>query len=78
WINTGKEPEKCLYNVVEIFLFKFLSDNGVLVGNNSFQRVIELLSDGGAEALTHYANISRKRIKDLFPKGDDNTTVING
>ncbi|MFX6007110.1 hypothetical protein ABTF07_21270, partial [Acinetobacter baumannii] len=46
WINTGKEPEKCLYNVVEIFLFKFLSDNGVLVGNNSFQRVIELLSDG--------------------------------
>lgn len=78
WINTGKEPEKCLYNVVEIFLFKFLSDNGVLVGNNSFQRVIELLSDGGSEALTHYANISRKKIKDLFPKGADNTTVING
>lgn len=77
WINTGKEPEKCLYNVVELFLFKFLSDNGVLVGNNSFQRVIELLSDGG-DALTHYANISRKKIKSLFPKGADNTTVING
>lgn len=24
WINTGKEPEKCLYNVVELFVFKFL------------------------------------------------------
>ena len=23
WINTGKEPEKCLYNVVELFVFKF-------------------------------------------------------
>jgi type I restriction enzyme M protein len=78
WINTGKEPEKCLYNVVEIFLFKFLSDNGVLVGNNSFQRVIDLISDEPEEALTHYANISRKKIKNLFPAGVDKTTVING
>src|SRR5262249_44273698 len=36
WINTGKEPEKCLYNVVEILVFKFLSDLGVLTGNYSF------------------------------------------
>jgi hypothetical protein len=35
WINTGKEPEKCLYNVVEIFVFKFLSDIGVLNYNNN-------------------------------------------
>lgn len=78
WINTGKEPEKCLYNVVEIFLFKFLSDNGVLTGNNGFQRVIDLISDDPVDALTHYANISRKKIKSLFPSGADNTTVING
>jgi type I restriction enzyme M protein len=39
WINTGKEPEKCLYNVVEILLFKFLSDIGVLSGNYSNCRV---------------------------------------
>jgi type I restriction-modification system DNA methylase subunit len=78
WINTGKEPEKCLYNVVEIFLFKFLSDNGVLTGNYSFQRVIELLSQSDIDALNHYANISRKKIADLFPEGDDGTTVING
>jgi type I restriction enzyme M protein len=78
WINTGKEPEKCLYNVVEIFLFKFLSDNGVLAGTYSFQSVIELLSQGDSVALEHYANISRKKIAQLFPKGDDGTTVING
>jgi type I restriction enzyme M protein len=78
WINTGKEPERCLYNVVEIFLFKFLSDNGVLSSNYSFQRVIEILSDGDADALNHYANISRKKIAQLFPKGPDGTSVING
>ncbi len=79
WINTGKEPEKCLYNVVEIFLFKFLSDNGVLAANYSFQRVIDILSaEGDSDALNHYANISRKKIAQLFPKGSDGTTVING
>jgi type I restriction enzyme M protein len=79
WINTGKEPEKCLYNVVEILLFKFLSDIGVLTGNSSFRRVVELLvNDGDGEALNHYGRVSRAQIRDLFPPGDDGTTVING
>lgn len=79
WINTGKEPEKCLYNVVEILVFKFLSDIGVLGGNYSFRRIIELLADDGErEALNHYAKVTRDRIRYLFPKGPDGTTVING
>jgi type I restriction-modification system DNA methylase subunit len=79
WINTGKEPEKCLYNVVEILVFKFLSDIGVLMGNDSFRRIVELLAnEGGKEALNHYARISRNRIRMLFPEGADGTTVING
>jgi len=79
WINTGKDPGKCLYNVVEIFLFKFLSDIGVLDGNYCFQRVIDLIVSGGSEdALIHYSNISRTRIRALFPPGKDGTTVING
>jgi type I restriction enzyme M protein len=79
WINTGKEPEKCLYNVVEILVFKFLSDVGVLTGNYSFRRIVELLvTDGHKEALNHYARISRNRIRGLFPKGADETTIING
>jgi hypothetical protein len=58
WINTGKEPEKCLYNVVEILVFKFLSDIGVLTGNHSFRRIVELLvSDGDREALNHYGRV---------------------
>ncbi len=79
WINTGKEPEKCLYNVVEILVFKFLSDLGVLAGNHSFRRVVELLAnEGNSEALNHYGRVCRKRVRDLFPTGDDGTTIING
>lgn len=79
WINTGKEPEKCLYNVVEILVFKFLSDLGVLTGNSSFRRIVELLAnESDAEALNHYGRVCRKRVRALFPKGDDGTTIING
>lgn len=79
WINTGKEPEKCLYNVVEILVFKFLSDLGVLTGNHSFRRVVELLAmEGDGEALNHYGRVCRNRIRELFPAGADGTTVING
>jgi type I restriction-modification system DNA methylase subunit len=79
WINTGKEPEKCLYNVVEILVFKFLSDIGVLTGNSSFRRIVELLSDEDERAaLNQYGKVSRDQIRRLFPKGDDETTIING
>lgn len=79
WINTGKEPEKCLYNVVELFIFKFLSDLNVLdadiIGFKSVYKLSQVSSDN---ALEFYANISRKKIKELFPKGEDGTTIING
>lgn len=79
WINTGKEPEKCLYNVVELFVFKFLSDVGVLRAHNNFSSVYSLLETvSSAEALKHYANTCRKEIRELFPTGDDGTTIING
>ena len=79
WINTGKEPEKCLYNVVEIFVFKFLSDIGVLEYYNNFISVYERKERAGAAALTHYATDCRQTIKnDMFPKGADGTTIFNG
>jgi len=79
WINTGKEPEKCLYNVVELFVFKFLSDLGVLGSHNSFLHVYELsISTGHEAALRSYAAISRTTIRNLFPEGPDGTTIING
>lgn len=79
WISTGKEPEKCLYNVVELFVFKFLSDVGVLKSHRNFHSVYKLYqTESAVEALKHYANTCRKEINDLFPKGDDGTTIING
>lgn len=79
WINTGKEPEKCLYNVVEIFVFKFLSDLSVLQRHENFEFVCEVGEDAGHEAaLRAYANISRPAIHALFPDGEDGTGIING
>jgi len=79
WINTGKEPEKCLYNVVELFVFKFLSDLDVVKSHNNFSAIYRVRTrESAAEALKLYADSSRKNIRDLFPKGDDGTTVING
>ena len=79
WINTGKEPEKCLYNVVELFVFKFLSDLGVLPSYNNFAHVYGLSKEATREAaLTSYAQISRPAIRQLFPEGKDGTTIING
>jgi len=79
WINTGKEPEKCLYNVVEFFVFKFLSDVGVLRPHNNFNSVYRLVQEeSSTEALKHYANNCRQTIRELFPPGSDGTTIING
>jgi len=80
YINTGKEPTKCLYNVVELFIFKFLSDLGVLVRDKSFYHLIQMYEDKypNKEVLEHYAQKCRKEIRDLFPAGDDGTTIING
>lgn len=83
WIQTGKNPESCLYNVVEIFIFKFLSDLKVLPSHMSFETVYDILckkSDGSAEeGLRYYAHNVRKKIcGEMFPAGDDGTTILNG
>jgi type I restriction-modification system DNA methylase subunit len=78
WISTGKEPEKCLYNVVEIFVFKFLSDLGVLTGTYSFKSVVDKISEGPEVPLDFYGRTIRPRIRALFPAGEDRTTIING
>lgn len=79
WINTGKEPVKCLYNVVELFTFKFLSDLAVLGQHNDFSSVYSVGAQNGAQvALESYARMSRPAIRELFPDGDDKTGIING
>ncbi|WP_211455142.1 N-6 DNA methylase [Collimonas antrihumi] len=78
WVNTGKEPEKCLYNVVEMFVFKFLSDLGVLKAHMNFDAIYKIREQNADDALSQYAAVVRKQIRGLFPAGDDGTTIING
>ena len=78
WAATGKSPVKCLYNVVELFIFKFLSDLRVLPQDVSFENVYEKSLVSPEDALDYYARNTRVKIKRLFPKGADGTTIING
>jgi len=90
YVATWKEPEKCLYNVVEIFIFKFLSDLWVLKDGYSFNHLIKMLpkhrdtkklSQKECEnVIKHYAKIIRPEIKtELFPADNqDWTTIMNG
>lgn len=81
WIATGKTPEKCLYNVVELFIFKFLSDLKILTQPENFEFILKLYEDKkpDSEVLDYYAKICRKKICQLFPHSKiDGTTIING
>jgi type I restriction-modification system DNA methylase subunit len=78
WVATGKSPVKCLYNVVELLIFKFLSDLKLLDEDFDFNKVYGLCKASSENALTYYARNSRKFIWELFPAGKDGTTLING
>jgi len=78
WVATGKSPEKCLYNVVELFIFKFLSDLEIL--DENFEELYRRIArkDSSISVLNFYVNNCRAEIKNKFEKGADNTTIING
>ena len=78
WVATGKAPVKCLYNVVELFIFKFLSDLKVLPEDIAFSRIHQKAHDNPEDALEFYAKNTRSKIYKLFPPGKDDTTIING
>ncbi len=80
WSVSGATPENCLYTFVELFIFKYLSDLGVLKGTHNFYTLAEMYNQNTEnEVLEHYADTVRKKIKDLFPENPvDKTTIING
>ena len=78
WVATGKSPVKSLYNVVELFIFKFLSDLAVLDEDVAFSRIYSKSLDSADSALEFYAKNTRASIQKLFPAGDDGTAIING
>ena len=80
WAVSGATPENCLYTFVEIFIFKYLSDLGVLKGMYSFYDLLARYSGNNEnEVLEYYASTVRVKIKELFPGNPkDKTTIING
>jgi type I restriction-modification system DNA methylase subunit len=80
WSVSGATPENCLYTFVELFIFKYLSDLGVLKGIYNFEALLNMYKTNTPdEVLEHYAKTIRPKIKELFPKSNiDNTTIING
>jgi len=80
WSVSGATPENCLYTFVEFFIFKYLSDLGVLKNMYSFDFLLSMYENQTNEqVLKYYADIIRREIKDQFPKSTiDNTTIING
>ena len=80
WAVSGATPENCLYTFVEVFIFKYLSDLGVLRGMHSFYDLLGRYSGNNEnEVLEYYASTIRVKIKELFPGNPkDKTTIING
>jgi len=81
WSIAGATPEKCLYTFVELFIFKYLSDLGILQeddkGNKvNFDYIFSLDPD---KAFRNYTDNVRPYLKVMFPASeDDQTTIING
>jgi type I restriction-modification system DNA methylase subunit len=81
WMAAGATPENCLYSFVELFIFKYLSDLGILKAHLSYDFIMKMFEKEDENiVLKYYADNVRKYIKkDLFPvSSDDNTTIING
>lgn len=81
WITKNVSPSTALYTFVEFFLFKFLSDLGVLRGMYSFEYLLSLYEDNSEiDVLNTYLsnNGAREKMKELFPKAKDGTGIING
>lgn len=72
-------PKDSLYTFVELFLFKYLSDIGILSGKDSFKTLYcSYKTITEEEVLYNYLNGARETINLYFPMASDNTTIING
>jgi len=80
WAVSGATPENCLYTFVELFIFKYLSDLGILTGSDSFCDLLgRYEKDSDERVLEIYANAVRPIIKNRFRESErDKTTIING
>lgn len=78
---TFASAKMSLYTFVEVFLFKYLSDIGILIDENSFEYIYKLYNKPGmtdARVLGKYLDGPRETMKMLFPEGADGTSIVNG
>ena len=84
---TFASAKMSLYTFVELFLFKYLSDIGVLRGDSSFSFITNMYKEdykkidpsiNDAKVLGKYLDGPRETMKTLFPEGEDGTSIING
>jgi type I restriction enzyme M protein len=81
WSVTGATPEKCLYTFVELFIFKYLSDLGILTedGNGNKINFRDVYALGPNKAFKNYTQNARPFLRVMFPESPtDHTTIING
>jgi len=77
WEHTGKQPQKCLYNVMELMLFRFLSDTKVLGKYCNFDSVREHLESSQTAALTHYVRKCRPEMIDCFGRSIIGEAIVS-
>lgn len=80
WRLKADRPEDCLATFVELFLYKFLNDLGLMNKNNHGQDVSigYVLGLEKQYSFSYYCKTIRPFIKELFPEGPDGYSIING
>ncbi|MBA3877998.1 MAG: N-6 DNA methylase, partial [Anaerolinea sp.] len=81
WLASGENPDACLATFVETFLFKYLSDLGVLRQDEAGVGVsfADALAKDTDKCLVFYFRTVRPYIRKLFPPNPtDDTSIING
>ena len=82
WLATHEEPKSCLATFVELFVYKFLSDLGVLPsslkieGLNASQD--DFVSEHGVTQIEYYCQNVRPFLKKLFPEKAKFSSPIQG
>lgn len=80
WRLKADRPEDCLATFIELFIYKFLNDLGLMRKDGKGRDVSldYLLGLNRDEVLKEYFDIVRPYIKEQFPYGNDGYSIING
>lgn len=81
WRLKADRPEDCLAAFVEIYIYKFLNDLGLMNGTNEDGNEISidyLMTRDKDKAFTYYSKNVRPHIKSIFKAGSDGYGIIEG